>query len=126
MFVIEGQGRINDLKEGLRLFMSRYWHASTALFMIATCTFNYHIAKDRSARVILMTADGSCMAEAIMVDLYAKLLQHKSAITTQRANYSCTLEGSVEASRLGVIAYHNFWLSQAFDAPQNGERFLLN
>ncbi len=128
LFTMEGKGQIHDLRGGLRLFLSRYHPAATALFMIESCNFNYHIARDRSARVILMTTDGLALAEAIIIDLYTKLVQHKSTITTQRAAYTCSLEGYVDMQRVSILSMHNLWLSQAFDQQPDGkgERFLLN
>lgn len=128
IFTYKGRGQTNDLRVGLRLFLSRYHHFATAVFMVGQCNLNYHIARDRSARVILMTADGSPLAEAILIDLYVKLVQHKSVITTARAQYTCEISGSVDPQRISMLSMHNLWLSQAFDqvADGSGERFRLN
>lgn len=129
VFSYEGLlGRITDLKAGLRLFLERYFPASVALFMSQSANFNYLMSMDRSARVIIMTADGSPMVESILIDLYAKLLQNRSTITTSRTVYTATLEGSVDLNRVNIVSHHNFWLSTAFTMAGDvrGERFLLN
>lgn len=121
-------GRMTDLKAGLRLFLERYYPASVALFWVQSANMQYLMSKDRSVRVIIMTADGSAMVESILIDLFAKLLQHRSVITTERSVYTVTMEGTVDLQRLSIVSHHNFWLASAFAMAEDvrGERFLLN
>lgn len=127
-FAFEGLGGINDLKAGLRLFLSRYHPAAVALFMVQAANYNVLFSRDRSERGIIMTADGSPLVESILIDLYAKMIQNRSTIRTPRAVYTVTMEGVVDIQRVNILLHHNFLLSEAFAKTNeaNGERFRLN
>lgn len=128
VFTIEGKGDIDDLMWGIRKVLARYHPYSVALFM--TQSMNYNVLRDRgrSERAVLVTAGSSPLADCVVHDLYARLLQHNSAITTRRAKYTVTIQGNVDATKVTVLAQHYFWLSSAFkeQPDRNGDRHLLN
>ena len=119
---------LEDLKRGLRKFLCRFYPPNVVLGMVQSLNFNYLSSRTRSARVIVITADGSPLAECIIVDIYARLTQHKSTIRTTRANYYGILEGVVDHQRMNLLTMHYFWLSAAFQtgADTEGQRFHLN
>ncbi len=84
LFTSEDFVVIEDLKRGLRRLLSRWHHPSAALMMVEALNFQYLRSRNRSSRVILPMAD-SQMAECIIVDIYARVLQCKSRVTTARA-----------------------------------------
>ena len=128
VFSVEGRGHVKDLKAALRLFQGLYHPTSPSILTVEAANYNSFWSRDRTQRVILMSADGSAIAEAVLVDLYVKLLQHKSTIETQRAKYTVSLDGAVDPNRLMVLTQQALWLSACFRMPmdQRGERYLLN
>jgi len=128
VFTIEGNGDIKDLRWGIRRMMARYTPYSVALFMTQSLNYNVLLDKRRNERAVLVTADSSPLADCIVHDLWARLLQHNSAITTRKAKYTVTIQGNVDATKVTVLSQHYFWLSSAFkqQADRNGDRHLLN
>lgn len=128
LFTSEDFVVIEDLKRGLRRYLGRWLPPPAALFWVQALNWNYLASKSRSARVILATADGSQLAECIIVDIYARLLQNKSGIRTSRTTYYVVLEGFADHQKVNFLSMHYFWLSSAFQSTddQQGQRFLLN
>ena len=127
LFTSEDFVVIEDLKRGLRRLLSRWHHPSAALMMVETLNFQYLRSRNRSSRVILAMAD-SQMAECVIVDIYARVLQCKSRVTTARAKYYVVLEGFADLEKVNFLTQHYFWLSSAFTDPedQRGQRHLMN
>lgn len=128
LFTSEDFVTIGDLKHGLRRMLCRYHPLSVVMFMVESINFNYLSSRTRSARVILATADGSQMVECIIVDIYARLLQNKSRVSTGRAKYYVVLEGFADLQKVNFLTQHYFWMSSAFSSAedQRDQRFLLN
>ena len=128
LFTSEDFVVIEDLKRGLRRLLSRWHNPSAALMMVESLNFQYLRSRNRSSRVILAMADGSQTAECVIVDIYARVLQCKSRITTARAKYYVVLEGFADLEKVNFLTQHYFWLASVFPAPedQRGQRFLMN
>lgn len=128
VFAIEGKGDIDDLMWGIRQVMARYVPYSVALFMTQSLNYNILLDRRRSERAVLVTADSSPLADCVVHDLYARLLQHNSAITTTKARYTVTIHGNVDATKVAVLFQHYLWMSSAFkeQPDRNGDRHLLN
>lgn len=128
LFTSEDNVSIEDLKQGLRRLLCRYNPPSAVLYKIQALNFNYLRSRSRDARVILVTSDGSQIAECILVDIYARVLQNKSIVSTPRANYYIVLEGVVDHQKVNFLTTHYFWMSAAFTSmeDQHGQRFLMN
>ncbi len=128
VFAIEGDGDIDDLVWGIRQALARYHPASVALLMTQSMNFNLVFSKNRKERAILVTADCSPLANCLVHDLYARLLQHSSAIDTAKAKYTVTIHGNVDANKVSLLSQHYFWLSSAFKQmpDRDGGRYLLN
>ncbi len=128
VFAAKRGGHIQDLKQGIRRFLTRYYPAEVALRMSMALTYNYLFAHNRMDKCILVTADGAMFSEAILLDLFAHLSQHQGQLRTALATYEVAIEGIVDAQRLHAITAHYFWTSSLFErhVRRNSERFLLN
>lgn len=128
VFEIEGKGNIKDLKRGIRRFLTLHHPSGTALLMTEALTFNVWHSRDRSEKVILVTSDASPLADCVLIDLYTRLLQYRSAIETALARYTVSIHGGADPHKVSILSQHYFWLSSAFrkDIDHSGERHLLN
>lgn len=128
LFTSEDHVSIEDLKYGLRRLLCRYHPPAAVLGLIQSLNWNYLRSRNRDARVILVTSDGSQFAECMLVDIYARVLQHKSTVKTPRASYYVVLEGVVDHQKVNFLTQHYFWLNTAFASheDQRGQRFLFN
>lgn len=128
LFTSESFVTIKDLKQGLIRALCRWHPPATAVMMVEALNWNYMRSRNRSSRVILATADGSQMAECVIVDIYARLLQNKSRVSTAHAKYYVVLEGFADLQKVNFLTTHYFWLNTAFTSPddQRGQRFLMN
>lgn len=127
MFSCDQKGTIDDLRKGIRLFLSRYYPAEVALRMASAPTFNYLFTRDRLSRCIMVTAEGWTQVDSVLIDLYGRLLTQKSEIRSCRATYSVALDGT-DQQRVHIVSAHYFWLNDFFvrrDGSKN-ERHLLN
>lgn len=128
LFTSEDRVSIEDLKYGLRRLLCKYHPPAAVLGLIQSLNWNYLRSRSRDARVILVTSDGSQFAECMLVDVYARLLQHKSTVKTPRASYYVVLEGVIDHQKVNFLAQHYFWMASAFQSgdDQRGQRFLMN
>lgn len=127
VFEIAGKGTIADLKRGIRRFIALHHPSGVALMMTQSLNFNCMHSRDRLDMVIIVTADTS-LADCVLIDLYARLLQYNSAIETALAKYTVTIHGGSDTQKVSILSMHYFWLSSAFRQQEgrSGERHLLN
>lgn len=127
VFRIKGKGSAHDLKRGLIRFLSIHHPSGTALMMVQALNFNYLYSRDHTERVILVTAENSTVAESVLLDLYARLLQFNSAVATAAGKYAVSIQGNADATRVSILSMHYFWLSSIYRKQgRNDERHLLN
>lgn len=128
IFASKRGGHIQDLRRGIRRFLSRYYPAEVALRLSMAPTYNYLVAHNRRDRCILLTADGGMFADAVLLDLFARLSQNCSQLRTPLTSYDVTIEGVVDAHRLQALSAHYFWTNNFFERHigKSGERHLLN
>lgn len=127
VFEIAGKGTIADLKRGIRRFIALHHPSGVALMMTQSLNFNCMHSRDRLDMVIIVTADTS-LADCVLIDLYARLLQYNSAIETALAKYTVTIHGGSDTQKVSILSMHYFWLSSAFkdQKGRSSERFNLN
>ncbi len=128
VFEIAGKGSIADLRRGIRRFIALHHPDGVALLMTQSLNFNCMHSQDCLDRVILVTADTSPLADSVLIDLYARLLQYNSAIETALAKYTVTIHGGSDTQKVSILSMHYFWLSSVFreQKGRSGERHLLN
>lgn len=128
VFATKRGGHIQDLKQGIRRFLTRYYPADVAMRLTMALTFNYLFSADRRDRCILLTADGGMFAESVLLDLYARLSQQRNQLRTPLAVYEVSIEGVVDANRLQALSSHYFWTNSFFNRQTGGteERYRLN
>lgn len=128
VFEIDGKGSLPDLKRGIRQFLMLHHPVGTAVLMAASLNLNFWYSRDRSERIILVTSDSSTLAECVLLDLYARILHHASAIETELARYTVSIQGGADAHKVSILSMHYFWMSSAFKEQHggDGERYRLN
>lgn len=127
LFTCDQKGTIDDLRRGIRLFLSRYYPSEVALRMACAPTYNYVFSRDRLSRCIMVTAEGWTQIDSVLIDLYGRLLTQKSEIRTRSATYSVALDGT-DQQRVHIVSAHYFWLNDFFVRREGSknERHLLN
>lgn len=127
VFRTTAKGNVQDLRRGILNILSLHHPSGAALLMAQSLNYNYLFSRDRSERVILVTADNNTVAESVLLDLYARLLQFNSAIVTAKGKYAVTIHGNTDATKLSMLSMHYFWLSSIYRRQgMNDERHLLN
>lgn len=127
VFRTTAKGNVQDLKRGILYILSLHHPSGAALLMAQALNFNYLFSRDRSERVILVTADNNTVAESVLLDLYARLLQFNSTIVTAKGKYAVSIHGNTDATKLSMLSMHYFWLSSIYRRQgMNDERHLLN
>lgn len=128
VFASKRGGHIQDLKRGIRRFLTRYYPAEVAMRFMMAPTYNYLFSHDRRDKCILLTADGGMFSEAVLFELFGRLSQQCNQLRTPLATYEVTIEGVVDAHRLQALSSHYFWTNSFFERhiERNGERYLLN
>ncbi|HRH39202.1 MAG TPA: hypothetical protein PK760_12705, partial [Flavobacteriales bacterium] len=130
MLVVSSEADITiaQVKHATRMVFARYYPFPTAMMMAHALNWNYYNSRDRRHRAILITADNSPLADAILLDLYARLFRQSNEICIKGRACSVTLEGRVDQNRLNALSQHYFWISSAFEGTINrdGQRYLLN
>ena len=84
LFSCERCGHINDLRRGIRVFLTQFYPLEVAMRMTMAPTYNWIFSKDRSERCIMLTSEFPSMADPVLIDLYARLQQRQSVIRTSR------------------------------------------
>jgi hypothetical protein len=128
VFASKRGGHIQDLKRGIRRFLTRYYPAEVALRLAMAPTYNYLFSHDRRDKCIVLTADGGIFSEAVLIEIFARLSQQCCQLRTPLATYEATIEGVVDAHRLQAISAHYLWTSSFFERHigRAGERHLMN
>lgn len=119
---------IAQVKHATRMVFARYYPFPVAMMMAHSLNWNYYSNRDRRHRAILITADSSPLADAILLDLYARLFHQSNEICVRGRACTVTLEGRIDQSRLSALTQHYFWISSAFEkaSTRGGERYHLN
>jgi len=121
VFNLAQNGHLDDLRSGIRLYLTQFYPQGVALRMSAVINFNYHYSRDHQPKFILLTADGSTFTEAILLDLYARMSQQRKQIHTSVATYAVRLEGNVDVNELQALCWHYFWLDGLFQRFGGGD-----
>ena len=124
----ESNVSLAEVKHAIRMVLAKYYPFPVAMMMAHALNYNYYSSRNRQRRAILITADTSPLADAIILDLYARLFHQSSQICVRGQLCSVTYDGRVDQSRINALTLHYFWISSAFDetTPRAGERFNLN
>lgn len=119
---------IAEVKHAVRMVLAKVYRFPVAMMMAHALNYNYYSCRNRRRRAILITADSSPLADAIILDLCARLCHQSSQICVRGQLCSVTFDGRADQSRLNALTLHHFWISSAFDetTPRAGERFNLN
>ncbi len=127
MFSCDRLGTISDLRQGIFRFLTQFYPVEVAFRMSQAPTLNYIFSHNRSARCVMLTAEGWANTDSVLIDLYARLLTAQSRIATKNSVYTVALDGSVDLQRVQIVSSHFFYLSTYFNSQiGNGERHRLN
>ena len=129
MFSCDPAGSLKDLRRGIRAFLTIFYPAGVAWRMAMAPSYNYVTSRDGSRRTIMLTADGSTAVASMLLDLYGRLLNAQSLVTTPRNTYMVSLDGTLDLQRVHAISSHYMWVSEFFRQNINtaaSERHLLN
>lgn len=108
------RGHIADLKKGLCHLLSRYYSMQVAVSTISLLTYQYHFAKDRKKREILIVATDIREA-ALLYEVYGRLSQQANTLQTLLASYSMTVDGHWDMNIAHALFQHHFWTDFLFE-----------
>lgn len=127
LFACDQKGSIADLRRGIRFFLSKYYPSEVAMRMATAPNYNYVFTRDRMSRCIMLTAEGWSQVDAVLIDMYARLLTAGSQISTRTCTYPVALDGT-EQHRAHLLSAHYFWTRDFFVRREGSkrDRHLLN
>jgi hypothetical protein len=128
LFSCDRHGTVNDLRRAIRRHLANIYGMRTGLAMAISPTYNILYNRRHTERCIILTADSSPFKEAVLLELYARLVQVNSQIQTSLCRYSVTLEGAPDHQRLHGLLMQYFYIEPIFQNSSRSqwERHLLN
>lgn len=128
IFSCSRNGSISDLQQGIRICLMRYYPQEVSFRMASAPSFFDIGPNETASRRIVLMADRHSLAEAVLIDLYARLQQRQSQIRTATCIYSVALDGSMDHQRVTAVCLHYLWIDSCFERHlgTGRERFRLN
>ncbi len=127
VFASEHGGHVADLRQGIRRYLTRFYHMETALRISTILTYDYQFSRDRKRRCILIRTEEE-VPTAVLVDLYARLALAGGYLRTPSTTYVVTIEGNVDTQQVQALTWHYFWTNSLFERHivRKTDRHLFN